>query len=109
MCRVKRIKCGNGNCYIVSQSGKAILIDTARPKYRQKILRECEGENIQLIVLTHTHMDHCQNAAFLSEKLKAPIAICKTDKELIKDNMKQPLVAKMLLGKLVLAISLSAF
>ncbi|BBF44625.1 hypothetical protein lbkm_3351 [Lachnospiraceae bacterium KM106-2] len=54
-------------------------------------------------------MDHCQNAAFLSEKLKAPIAICKTDKELIKDNMKQPLVAKMLLGKLVLAISLSAF
>lgn len=108
MIKVNRIKCGNGNCYIVEEDGKAILVDTARPKYKEKILAACREANIQLIILTHTHMDHCQNAAFLSQHLNVPIAICKFDEELITDNMRQPLYAKTLLGKLVLLISQKA-
>lgn len=102
---VQRIKCGNGNCYIIKENGKAILVDTARPKYREKILSFCQKENIQLIILTHTHMDHCQNAAFLSKKLDVPIAICRADEELINNNLLQSLHARTLAGKLVLTVS----
>lgn len=106
---IRRIKCGNGNCYILEENGNAILVDTARTKYREKVLSACHKTNIRLIVLTHAHMDHCQNAAFISEKLNVPIAICRADEELIKDNMLQPLHAKTLAGKAVLFFSVKSF
>ncbi len=106
---IQRIKCGNGNCYIVEENGNALLIDTARPKYRDKILAACQKANVQLIVLTHGHMDHCQNAAYLSQQLNVPVAICQADAHLIQDNMLQPLYAKTFLGKLVLSLSQKAF
>ncbi|MBD5437433.1 MAG: MBL fold metallo-hydrolase [Treponema sp.] len=109
MTNIRRIKCGNGNCYILEENGNAILVDTARTKYREKILSACRNTNIRLIVLTHEHMDHCQNAAFISEKLNVPIAICRADEELIKDNMLQPLHAKTLAGKAVLFFSVKSF
>ena len=54
-------------------------------------------------------MDHCQNAAYLAEALHIPIAINKNDMDLITDNRKQSLLAKTLLGKIVLSVSLSSF
>ena len=109
MVKVQRIKCGNGNCYIIEENGNAVLVDTARPKYQDKVLLACRKTNIRLIILTHTHMDHCQNAAFISDKLNVPIAICRADEELIKDNMIQTLFAKTLAGKLVLLFSEKSF
>lgn len=109
MVKIQLIKCGNANCYIIEENGNAILVDTARPKYRDKVLLACRKTNIRLIILTHTHMDHCQNAAFISNELNAPIAICRTDEELIKNNMIQTLYAKTLAGKLVLFFSEKSF
>lgn len=109
MPEVKRIKCGNGNCYIVKDGDSSILVDTARTKYREQILAQCRQEHITLILLTHTHMDHCQNAGFLSEQLQVPIAIAREDESLIADNMKQELKADTLLGKVVLAASIQSF
>lgn len=109
MIKIRRIKCGNGNCYIAEENGNAILIDTARAKYREKILSACGNANVKLIVLTHGHIDHCENAAFISEKLQVPIAVCKADEELIKDNTLQTLRAKTLAGKLVLFFSEKSF
>jgi glyoxylase-like metal-dependent hydrolase (beta-lactamase superfamily II) len=106
---IQRIKCGNGNCYILEQDGKAILVDTARTKYKEIILEKCHKFNVSLIVLTHPHIDHCQNAAYLAKQLKVPIAMCKFDEQLIYDNLKQPLYADTLLGKLVLKLSNKAF
>lgn len=62
-----------------------------------------------LIVLTHGHMDHCQNAAYLANALHIPIAMNKKDLNLIPDNRKQVLFAKTFLGKIVLSVSLSSF
>lgn len=106
---IQRIKCGNGNCYIVEENGNAVLVDTARTKYRDKILSVCRQVNIRLLILTHTHIDHCQNAAYISEELGVPIAICKADEELIKNNMLKSLYAKTLTGKLVLLFSEESF
>lgn len=99
MNEIKRVSCGTVNCYLVSQQGKTILIDTGTAAYRKKVLKECKNANVQLIILTHGHCDHIQNTVFLSRKLKAPVAMSDGDIELIEDNLKQPLYAKGLFGK----------
>ena len=109
MVDIHRIASGNVNCYIVVDKDRAILIDTGRKRYREKILEKCEEFHVSLIVLTHGHMDHCQNAAYLSDALKIPIAMSEKDINLIPDNIKQSLSAKTFLGKVVLLASLSSF
>ena len=109
MFEVHRIVSGNVNCYIVTNKDKAILIDTGRKKYRKKILEKCKEYHVSLIVLTHGHMDHCQNAAYLANALNIPIAMSKKDMDMIPDNRKQPMSAGTYLGKIVLSVSLSSF
>lgn len=109
MVKIHRIVKGNVNCYIVTDNDKAILIDTGRKKYREKILEKCSEFHVNLIVLTHGHMDHCQNAAYLADALHIPIAMNKKDMDLIPDNRKQSLLVKTRLGKAVLSVSLSSF
>ena len=109
MVDIHRISAGNVNCYIVVDKDKAILIDTGRKKYREKILEKCKEFNVSLIVLTHGHMDHCQNAAYLANALNIPVAISKKDINMIPDNRKQEMTAKTFLGKMVLLVSLSSF
>lgn len=109
MVEIHRIPGGNVNCYIASDNGRAILIDTGRKSYREKILKICREYQVELIVLTHGHMDHCQNAAYLKEALHIPIAMSAKDMDLIPDNRKQPLFARTFLGKVVRKVSLSSF
>lgn len=109
MPEIKRIKCSNVNCYIVKDGDNSILVDTARIRDRERILECCSKEHITLILLTHTHLDHCQNAGFLSEQLQVPVAIAREDEDLIADNMRQELKADTLLGKVVLSVSIQSF
>ena len=109
MTELHRIPCSNVNCYILSNQKAAILIDTGRQRDRERVLSECRRYSVQLIILTHGHLDHCQNAAYLSRKLRIPIAMSRADQNLIPDNRTQPLSAHTLLGKLVLAASLKSF
>lgn len=109
MSEIQRIKYGNGNCYIVSNENNAVLVDTHQEKYREKILNACQRYNIKLIILTHGHFDHVQNAAFLSKALNAPVAMSKNDINLITNNMSQPLSSNTLLGKIVLSASMKGF
>lgn len=106
---IKRIQIGNGNCYLLIHNGKAVLVDTAREQGRDKILDACRGYQVTLIALTHGHVDHVQNAAFLAEKLGVPVAMHRADLELLRDNEAQSLTAKTLTGKLVLAASIRSF
>ena len=106
---ILRIPCGNGNCYLVSNGESAILVDTSRKKYCQKILDACKPFQVRLLVLTHGHIDHVQNAAFLAQSLKCPVAIHRADLPLLSDNMKQPLFASSILGKIVLSASIKSF
>lgn len=91
MTEIKTIKCGDVNCFIVTQDGNSILIDTGRSMYKAKVLKACQGFNIKLIVLTHGHCDHIQNASLISRKLEVPVAIHKADEELIFNSIAQPL------------------
>ena len=51
MVKIHRIASGNVNCYIVADNDKAILIDTGRKKYCEKILERCKKFHVSLIVL----------------------------------------------------------
>lgn len=103
--QIRRIRCGLVNCYIVQGDGAAILVDTGMEKYRQRLLEACRPFDIRLIVLTHGHLDHVQNAAYLSEALHAPIAMNQRDLPLLSDNMCQSLHAQTTAGRLMLAFS----
>ena len=108
MGNIERIKCGNGNCYIVSDGENAVLVDTCREKHRDKILTACKPYNIRLLILTHGHLDHVQNAAYLAKELNVPIAMSRADAELIHNNLTQSLEAESFMGKIVLSVSIKS-
>ncbi|MCL2300397.1 MAG: MBL fold metallo-hydrolase [Firmicutes bacterium] len=81
--KIERIACGAVNCFIVSQGDSAILVDTAQTAYRERILEKCRAKHVKLIVLTHGHYDHAQNAAWLAAQLGVPVAMHAADVPLL--------------------------
>lgn len=100
MYNITQIKAGC-NCYLVSQEDSSILIDTGLKGNEKKILEACQGKNVKLIVLTHGHIDHIQNAAYLAEQLQVPIAMHKSDVALIQNNLCREMKSKGFLGNMV--------
>ena len=96
--RLKIIKCGGVNCYLLSDGGSSVLIDTATFKYREKLYEICKRENVRLVVLTHGHPDHTGNAAFLAKELNIPSAIGEGDEELVFGRPGE--IKRGLMGKL---------
>ena len=87
MSRVKRVSCGDVNCHLVQGKQGALLVDAGRAGYGEKLLALCQRWDVRLIVLTHGHLDHVQNAAFLAERLGAPIAMHRADAALLEALM----------------------
>lgn len=106
MLKVTRIKGGTDNCYLVSDEKKAILIDTASGASLDKVMSECDKYDMRLIVLTHVHFDHAENAAALSKRYNIPVALHKLDEELFESYDKQPLKPYGIVGRIVLSLSL---
>lgn len=86
MYHIVQIKAGS-NCYLVSEADSSILVDTGLKGNERKILDACKGKNVKLIVLTHGHVDHIQNAAYLANQLQVPIAMHEKDIVLIHNNL----------------------
>ncbi len=106
MIEVVRIKGGTDNCYIVTDEKKAVLFDTASGACLDQVIEHCDKYEMQLIVLSHVHFDHAENAAELSKRYGIPVAIHKSDEELFESYDKQPLKSYGLVGKVVLGLSL---
>ena len=103
---ITRIKGGTDNCYIISEGRNAILVDTSSGPARDMVTAECDKYDLKLIVLTHTHFDHAENAAFLSKRYGVPVAFHKADDELFENYDKQTLKCYGLTGRIVLNLSL---
>jgi len=100
MYQIVQIKAGS-NCYLVSENDSSILVDTGLKGNERKILKACKGKNVKLIVLTHGHIDHIQNAAYLSKQLQAPIAMHENDVELIHNNLCHEMKANGFPGNII--------
>ena len=91
---IRRIPCGNVNCYLVQGEEGAVLVDTGYTGYVERLLDTCLGAGVRLIVLTHGHLDHIQNTALLMERLGVPAALHPADLGLLTDQQSQPLSAQ---------------
>lgn len=105
MAQIKQIRCGNVNCYLLEEHGRAILVDTGRNGYEEKILTHCCKVNVELIVLTHGHLGHAQNAAYLTRALGAPVALHWAELALIEGHLKEPYLYKGMLGMVLAEVS----
>ena len=68
------------NCYLIENDTGYILIDTGSSNRRTEIEKAleragCKAGNLKLIILTHGDFDHTGNAAYLSNKFSAKIAM----------------------------------
>ena len=99
MTQIKRIPCGIVNCYLLSGDGGSVLVDACNPGMGETILSAIEGADVKLILLTHGHSDHIGSAAYLREKLQAPIAMHAADVELITNPGARQLYGHTLLGR----------
>lgn len=109
MSEIHRIKCGNVNCYIIENGTTGILVDTGKAEFIDKVIALCKFYHAKLIVLTHAHFDHAENAAKISDELGIPIGMNENDCNLIQSNTNQSLSAVSILGKIVLLVSLKEF
>lgn len=90
------------------QDIKTIVVDTGKPGSVPKILAALQKhhipkENISMILLTHSHLDHAGSAAELQEVLQVPIAIHRLEKEYVENGLRLPLTPKDWFGKLFLS------
>ncbi len=104
--KIQWIKGKTDNCYIVSQGKNAILVDTASGESYEEVLKECSRYDMRLIVLTHVHFDHAENAARLSEHFGIPVAFHAADENLFESFDNQPMKSYGIVGKVVLSASL---
>ena len=86
MNEVHRIKCGNGNCYIIENGHNGILVDTGKREYANQVIEQCKAYHVKLIVLTHAHFDHAENAARISNVLGIPIGMNEKDCNLLSST-----------------------
>ena len=68
------------NCYLVKILSGYILIDTGLSKKRSDLVTEletvnCKPGDLRLIIITHGHLDHNGNTAYLRERYDTKIAI----------------------------------
>lgn len=98
MTEIIRIKCGMVNAWLLKGENGAVLIDTALPKFKDKILNAVKDVDLKLILLTHGHADHIGGAKILSDIFKIPVAINEMDVELIENQHCRETYADTLLG-----------
>jgi len=94
------------------QDTKTIIVDTGNPGSAPKILEAMRvhnipHDNVSIILLTHSHVDHIGSAAELQDVLKVPIAIHRLEKENVENGIRLPLTPKNWFGKLFLKTPLT--
>lgn len=109
MAVIKRIRCGSVNSYLVEENGRAVLVDTGRNGFEEIILAQCRNVRVELIFLTHGHVDHVQNAAWLKERLGVPVALHRADLGLIRGSSAEPLLYEGMLGMVVAEVLAESF
>jgi glyoxylase-like metal-dependent hydrolase (beta-lactamase superfamily II) len=82
--RILTIRMMTSNAYLVENGRKAILIDCGMKKKQKKILAalarmQLSPQDIQLIILTHTHYDHAGSIKALQHITKAKVLVHKEE------------------------------
>ena len=89
--RITTIKMLSSNAYVVANGKRAILIDAGMKKKEKKFLAALERmkiapRDIQLIILTHTHYDHCGSLKALQQITGAKILVHKAEASCLEEG-----------------------
>ncbi len=103
---VTRIKGGTDNCYLISDGRNAILADTSSGNCLEMVMDACSKYDLKLVILTHPHFDHAENADAISRQFHVPVAYHKADDEIFDSYDSQPLKSYGIVGFVVLKMSL---
>jgi hydroxyacylglutathione hydrolase len=80
--KIIQILSGRSNVFLLSNGEKNILIDTS-PNYMwnllEKRLRKLNVNNIDYLILTHTHTDHAENSHRIKEKYRSLVFVHKDE------------------------------
>ncbi|MBQ5332435.1 MAG: MBL fold metallo-hydrolase [Oscillospiraceae bacterium] len=98
---INMISCGMTNCFVIRGKKGDVLIDTGREEYRDHIETWLLNYNISLIILTHGHADHIQNADYFSKLYNSPIMISPYDMRLARDNTCRPYYITNPIGRIM--------
>lgn len=82
-----QVLAGRSNVYLVKTGGMNILVDTGRKKYRTRLLNRLHDlgiSQVHLLVLTHTHFDHSENAAYLKNHFNLKIMVHAEEKSFLE-------------------------
>lgn len=76
------------NCFILIADSKGIIFDPSADNGNNvdRILKKCEGIDIEAIVLTHGHIDHISGVEPLLEHFEVPVYIHQTEVEYLLNN-----------------------
>lgn len=80
---VHRILTGRCNVYLIHDEDRFLLVDTGKKSQRKILQRKLTSlgiRKIQILILTHTHYDHCQNAAWLKKHYHCSIVASRAAK-----------------------------
>jgi hydroxyacylglutathione hydrolase len=89
--RIIRIPLGRVNAYFVVGDGQVILIDTGEKRNEKRILQALATlglslSEIRLIILTHTHYDHCGSVRGLKEMTAAKVIVHQNEASCLREG-----------------------
>lgn len=87
--RVTRILGGRSNAFLLSRGQRNILVDTGRSAARRRLSGRLLGLGItrlDALVLTHTHFDHAENAAYIKEAFGARVIVHGAEERFLREG-----------------------
>lgn len=86
---IHRVSGGVSNIYIVEDDRKLIIVDSGLPGFGGQVVRKIRSlgyapDSVSAVVLTHAHIDHAGNAAFLRRSTNAPLLMHRGDAEMAR-------------------------
>lgn len=106
MLRVHTIATLFANAYLIEGERGLVLVDTGPGQCEGAILRRMRAlgcDDLQLIVVTHAHIDHCGSAQALHRLTGAPVAVHRADGPALASGQMEAALGRRWQGRLMAA------
>ncbi|BDX37993.1 hypothetical protein CYCD_13480 [Tenuifilaceae bacterium CYCD] len=111
---IYQVLTGRCNSYLVKFGGVVILVDTGKTAAYKKLTSNIESLKLsantqKILVLTHSHFDHCQNAWALSNHYNYKVWVSKDEAEFAKQGYTPLPKGTYSISKLISAVGEKCF
>lgn len=86
---VTRVLGGRSGAFLVTGANRRMLVDTGAPRDRATLLSRLGSlgvDNLDWLVLTHSHYDHAGNANAVRERFGAKVMIARAEREALESG-----------------------